>query len=172
MMFQEQYLKGLYLIEPEKKVDERGFFSRLFCENEFIQHNLPTHFTQVSTSFNHKKGTLRGLHFQIHPHEESKLIRCTRGSIFDIAIDLRPGSSTYLKYFSTILQNQTLLYIPKGFAHGFQTLVDDTEVFYQMDESYHPDSARGIRWDDPTFQIPWPLPITAISEKDRSYPWL
>lgn len=171
MIFHEQFIKGLYLIEPEKQTDERGFFARMFCEKDFASKGLVSNFIQSSIAFNSKKGTLRGMHFQIAPHEETKIVRCTRGAIFDVVVDLRPNSPTFYKWFSVKLcpENRYMLYIPKGLAHGFQTLEDHTEVFYQMDHPYHPDSARGIRWDDPVMGITWPLPVSVISNKDQTF---
>jgi dTDP-4-dehydrorhamnose 3,5-epimerase len=174
MIFQEQFIKGLYLIEPEKQIDERGFFARIFCEKDFASKGLDSNFIQSSIAFNFKKGTLRGMHFQMAPHEETKIVRCTRGAIFDVVVDLRPNSPTLYKWFSIKLcpENRYMLYIPKGLAHGFQTLEDHTEVFYQMAHPYNPDSARGIRWDDPAIGITWPLPVSVISNKDQTFSWI
>lgn len=170
MIFTETSLPGAYLVDLERREDERGFFARSFCKNEFNAMGLDDCVAQCNISFNHKKGTLRGMHYQIPPHAEAKLVRCTRGAIYDVIVDLRRDSTTFMKWYSVELaaENRAALYIPKGFAHGFQTLVDDTEVFYQMSEFYAPESARGFRWDDPQFGITWPLPVSQISEKDRA----
>lgn len=172
MIFTETRLKGAYLVSPERITDERGFFARSWCEKEFRALGLAPRIVQCSISYNSAKGTLRGMHYQIPPFQEDKLVRCTRGSIHDVIIDLRPGSETFgLHYGATLTaENRTMLYIPKGFAHGFQTLEDDTEIFYQMSEFYAPDSARGVRWNDPSFGLEWPGEVRIISEKDRSYP--
>lgn len=172
MIFQETGLKGVYIIELEKKHDERGFFARSWCGEEFGAKGLVSRFVQCNISYNKIKGIIRGMHYQCRPYEETKLVRCTRGSIFDVVIDLRPDSPTFCKWLAVQLsgRNYRMLYIPGGFAHGFQTLEDDTEVFYQMSEFYHPGYARGIRWDDPFFKITWPEKAESISEKDRSYP--
>jgi dTDP-4-dehydrorhamnose 3,5-epimerase len=170
--FQETVLPGSFIIEPQLHVDERGFFARTWCEREFNEHKLESKIVQCNISYNAKKGTLRGMHYQIHPHAEVKLIRCTRGAIFDVIVDLRPSSPTYKQHTSVILsaENRKMLYVPKGFAHGFQTIMDDSEVFYQMSEFFAPTSARGFRWDDSAFNILWPDHIRMISLKDRSYP--
>jgi dTDP-4-dehydrorhamnose 3,5-epimerase len=172
MVFHESSLKGAYVVEPEKQFDTRGFFARIFCEEEFGAHGLNPRIVQCSVSFNTQKGTLRGMHYQIPPHEEAKLVRCTAGAIHDVIIDLRPHSPTLRQWLAVDLtaENRRLLYIPQGFAHGFQTLVDHTEVFYAISDFYHPECARGIRWNDPAFQIPWPLQEVILSERDRTYP--
>lgn len=172
MIFSEAPLKNAFLIEPEKNRDERGFFARSYCAREFEAHGLTTRFVQCNISFNAARGTLRGMHFQRPPYAEAKLVRCTRGAIFDVIIDLREGSPTFRKHFGVCLDedNRLMLYVPAGFAHGFITLKDETEVFYQMSEFYVPQSAGGLRWDDPFFQISWPLAPTRISERDCSYP--
>lgn len=172
VIFDETELPGSYIIEPERLDDERGFFARTWCEREVKAHNLECKIVQCNISFNNKKGTLRGMHYQVHPHAEAKLIRCTKGAIYDVIADLRMDSPTYMRHVSVILSadNRRMLYVPKGFAHGFQTLEDETEVFYQMSEFYSPTSARGFRWDDPAFQIAWPADIRTISSRDRSYP--
>jgi dTDP-4-dehydrorhamnose 3,5-epimerase len=172
MLFKGTSLKGAFLIEPQRREDERGFFARSFCCREFEAHGLNPRVVQCNISYNAKKGTMRGMHFQVPPYEEAKLVRCTQGAIYDVIIDLRPGSSSYLKYYGVQLDfaNRSMLYIPEGFAHGFITLEDDTEVFYQMSEFYAPDTARGFRWDDPLFGIKWPLVPTVISERDQAYP--
>jgi dTDP-4-dehydrorhamnose 3,5-epimerase len=171
MIFTETKLKGAFIIEPEKLEDDRGFFARTFCQKEFAAYGLNTNFVQCNISFNKKKGTLRGMHYQVAPHQEVKLVRCTRGAIYDAIIDLRPGSSTCKQWVAVELTatNCRMLYIPEGFAHGFQTLEDNTEVFYQMSEFYYPESARGVRWDDPELNIEWPYCLPILSDKDRSY---
>jgi dTDP-4-dehydrorhamnose 3,5-epimerase len=171
MIFKETKLKGVYIIEIELMEDERGFFARSFCVKEFKEYGLNSNIAQCNISYNEKKGTLRGMHYQVAPHEEVKLVRCTMGAIYDVIIDLRPDSSTFKQWMVTELtaNNRRMLYVPKGVAHGFQTLEDRTEVFYQMSEFYHPKSARGIRWNDPAFGIKWPMLPTLITNKDRSY---
>lgn len=179
MIFRETKLKGAFLIEPELREDERGFFARTFCSREFAAHNLNFNFVQCNVSFNKKKGTLRGMHYQVAPHEEAKLVRCTRGALYDVIIDLRQDSSTFKKWMAVELtsDNRHMLYIPEGFAHGFLTLTDNSEVFYQMSQSHVPDAARGVRWNDEAFKIEW-LPADngskenefVMSDKDRTYP--
>ena len=171
MKFTEIPLHGAYIIDIEPIEDERGFFARSWCTDELKQHGLNTQLAQCNISFNHKKGTLRGMHYQIKPREETKIVRCTRGALFDVIIDIRPQSPTYKKWFGTELtqENHRALYIPEGFAHGFQTLEDNTEVFYMMSDFYHAECARGIRWNDNTFTISWPLETTSISKRDLSY---
>ena len=161
------------LIDLEKREDERGFFARTFCRGEFGAQGLPTTFVQSSVSFNRRAGTLRGMHFQAPPCAEGKLIRVTRGAIFDVIIDLRKESPTFKEHLAVELteSNARMLYVPEGFAHGFQTLEDDSEVFYQMTESYSPEHARGVRWNDPAFAIDWPrVERRTMIERDRSYP--
>jgi dTDP-4-dehydrorhamnose 3,5-epimerase len=172
MIFHETPLAGAWVLEPEHFEDERGFFARTYCRREFEAHGLDPSIAQCSVSFNNRRGTLRGLHFQTAPHEEIKLVRVTRGAIWDVIVDVRPGSPTFRQHFSIVLSAEAhnALYIPKGMAHGFQALEDETEVFYQISEFYAPESARGYRWDDPAFAIPWPEPVTVISEKDRNLP--
>lgn len=173
MIFKETSLHDAYLIQPEKIVDERGFFARSWCEKEFLDHGITPVIKQCNISYNEKKGTLRGMHYQIAPNEEEKLVRCTKGEIFDVIIDIRPDSPTYKQYKSFVLNenNHNMLFIPKGFAHGFQTMTDNTEVFYQMSNYFEPDAARGIRWDDMSFNINWPeVGQRIISEKDKLYP--
>lgn len=174
MKFIATPLAGLYIVEIEPIVDERGFFARSFCVREFQALGLEAAVAQCNISFNEKRGTLRGLHFQAPPNDEAKLVRCSRGAIYDVAVDIRPDSRTYLKWYAAELtpDNRRMLFIPHGFAHGFQTLVDGTEAFYLMSEFYHPQSARGLRWDDPAFAITWPIENPIISDKDRSYPLL
>ena len=172
MIFHETALKGAYVIEPERKEDDRGFFARTWCREEFASHGLSTTLVQCNISYNHKRGTLRGMHFQKVPHAEVKLVRCTAGAIFDVIVDLRPRSSTYAKYFSVVLSraNRHMLYIPEGMAHGFQTLEDSTEVFYQMSHRYEGSSAGGVRWNDPQFGIAWPPDTRIIAERDQQHP--
>lgn len=171
MIFTETKLKGAYVIDIEPLEDERGFFARSWCEEEFKKHDLNYKLVQCNLSFNRKKGTLRGVHYQIAPYEEDKLVRCTKGAIYDVIIDLRPKSETYTQWVSVELtsENRKMIYIPKGFAHGFQTLEDNTEVFYQMSEFYHPECARGIRWNDEAIRIIWPIEEKVISEKDNNF---
>ena len=172
MIFIETELQGAFIIEPEKIADERGFFARTWCQKEFARRGLTSQFIQGNISSNTEKGTLRGMHYQVHPHEEAKLVRCTQGAIYDVIIDLRPGSPTFKKWMAVELtaENHCALYIPEKFAHGFQTLVDNTELFYQMSGSYHPDCGRGIRWNDPAFRIEWPSDERIISARDQEFP--
>lgn len=172
MKFTPAGLAGAYIIDIEPAADIRGFFARSWCRREFEQHGLNPDLAQCSISFNKKNGTLRGMHFNAKPHEETKVVRCTFGKIYDVILDLRPESSTFRRWIAVELsaENRRMLYIPPGVAHGFQTLVDDTEIFYQISGFYHPESARGVRWDDPTFGIAWPPAERVISEKDRRYP--
>jgi len=171
VIFSETALKGAWLVDLQRINDERGFFARSFCQEEFAALGLKTGVAQCNISFNRLKGTLRGMHFQLPPKAEAKLVRCTRGAIHDVIIDLRPASVTYCQWISVELTgaNHRALYIPEGFAHGFQTLEDDSEVFYQMYEFFAPQYASGVRWDDPAFGIEWPLTNPIISEKDLSY---
>lgn len=172
MIFIQTGLKGAYRIELEKFGDDRGFFARTFCQREFTKMGLNPRFVQCNTSVSMKKGVLRGMHYQATPHEEAKLVRCTRGAIWDVIIDLREGSETFGQWVSEELthSNGRMLYVPEGFAHGFLTLSDDTEVLYQMSEFHMPGYAKGVRWDDPAFGITWPGKVALISEKDRNYP--
>jgi len=172
LIFTETKLKGAFVIELEKFEDERGFFARVWDKKIFVEHGLNVKLVQCSISFNKKKGTLRGLHYQQSPYEETKIIRCTRGKIFDVIIDLRLKSKTFKKWFGIELtpQNNKMLYVPKGFAHGFQALMHNTEVFYQISEFYRKKYARGFRWNDKTFGIKWPLKPTIISKTDSSLP--
>lgn len=172
MIFSETKFRGAYIIEIEKLEDERGFFARAWDQKEFNSHGLNSRIVQCNVSFNKIKGTLRGMHYQIAPYEEAKLVRCTKGKVFEVMIDLRHGSSTLHKWFGVELseENYKMLYLPEGFALGFQTLEDNTELFYQMSNTYMPEYARGLRWDDPFFNISWPLKPTVISKKDLSYP--
>jgi len=172
MIFRPTMLPGVVEIRLDPKGDERGFFARSWCQREFEAHGLNPSTVQCNISFNERKGTLRGMHYQAEPHPEAKLIRCTRGAIYDVVIDLRPSSPTFKRWVSVILDaaNRQMLYVPVGFAHGFLTLEDQTEVFYQMSEFYYPDLARGLRWDDPAFRIEWPAQPRVISDRDRTYP--
>jgi dTDP-4-dehydrorhamnose 3,5-epimerase len=172
LIFTETKLRGAFLIELEKHADERGFFARTFCQEAFEAHGLNSRVVQCNVSFNRRKGTLRGMHFQIAPFAEAKLVRCTLGSIHDVIIDLRPASPTFKQHFAVELsaENRKMLYIPEEFAHGFQTLKDDTEVFYQMSQSYSAEHARGVRWNDSAFGIDWPAGVRTIIERDQNYP--
>lgn len=172
MIYTETALKGAWIIDLQQLHDNRGFFARSFCKEEFAARGLCTEVAQCNISFNKIKGTLRGMHFQLPPKAEAKLVRCTSGAILDVIIDLRPDSATYCQWTAVELtgDNRRSLYIPEGFAHGFQTLADNSEVFYQMFEFFVPEYASGVRWDDPAFGINWPLSDPVISEKDRSYP--
>jgi dTDP-4-dehydrorhamnose 3,5-epimerase len=172
MKFRETELKGAFIIDLEKREDERGFFARSWCQKEFEEHGLTPTVVQANISYNKKKGTLRGMHYQAAPYEETKLVRCTRGAIVDVIIDVRPKSATFRKWIGVELtaSNYTMLYVPEGFAHGFQTLEDDTEVVYQVSQFYTPGAERGIRWNDPAFQIKWPGPVETTSDKDANWP--
>jgi dTDP-4-dehydrorhamnose 3,5-epimerase len=172
MIFRETGLKDAFLIEIERREDERGHFARSWCRREFESHGLNPRLAQCNISLNRRKGTLRGMHYQAPPFEEAKLVRCTRGSLYDVIVDLRPDSPSYRKHRGVVLtpDNGRMLYVPEGFAHGFLTLEDTTEVFYQISEFYAPDHARGFRWNDPAFAIVWPAEVEVISERDRSYP--
>jgi dTDP-4-dehydrorhamnose 3,5-epimerase len=172
MIFQASRLSGAFIIDPQRLDDERGFFARTFCRDEFAAHGLRLNFVQCNISLNSRKGTLRGMHYQDKPYEEAKLVRCTRGAIFDVIVDIRKKSVTYGQWFGIELtaENRRMLYVPEGFAHGFQTVEDDSEVFYQMAEMYKSEYARGIRWNDPAFNIAWPLPDPIISPRDAAYP--
>ena len=174
MKFVPTPLEGAFVVEPELIEDERGFFARSFCRDEFRARGLDPAVVQCNISFNSKRGTLRGLHYQAKPHEEAKLVRCTQGVIWDVIVDLRESSATRYRWFAVELNsnNRRALYVPAGFAHGFQTLADDSEVLYQMSEFYHPESARGLRWDDPVIGISWPSADPVLSPRDRSYPLL
>lgn len=171
MIFKETDLQGAYVIELEEFRDERGFFARAWCQKEFNDHALNSRVVQANLSYNEKKATLRGMHYQVAPHEESKLVRCIKGAIFDVIIDMRPESSTYKDWIGVELssENRKMLYVPEGFAHGFQTLEDHTEVFYQVTEFYTPGAERGARYNDPAFQIDWPLEVCVVSEKDANW---
>jgi dTDP-4-dehydrorhamnose 3,5-epimerase len=172
MRFKETEVWGVFAVEPERHEDERGFFARTWCRQEFAGRGLNADLSQCSISFNKRRGTLRGMHYQAAPHGEVKLVRCTRGALVDVILDPRPGSPTFGRWAAVELtdDNRVSVYIPEGCAHGFQTLADDTEVLYQIAGFYHPEAARGIRWDDPAFAVRWPLPPTVISPKDLAYP--
>jgi dTDP-4-dehydrorhamnose 3,5-epimerase len=165
-------LSGAHLVELEPVADERGFFARTWCAEEFRTYGLNPTLAQCSISFNKRRGTLRGLHYQEEPHAEAKLVRCTAGAIQDVILDLRPASNSFGKWFAVELTsaNRKMLYVPEGLAHGFQTLIDDTEVFYQISVNYHPESGRGVRWNDPLFGIEWPIQDPTISRRDQSFP--
>jgi dTDP-4-dehydrorhamnose 3,5-epimerase len=172
LIFRETGLRGAYIIDAEPHMDHRGFFARTWCQREFEEHGLNPRVVQCNISFNPKKGTLRGMHYQEATHEEAKLVRCTMGAICDVIVDLRPDSPTFRKHLTVTLsaESRKMLYIPEKFAHGFITLEDDTEVFYQISEFYSRESARGFRWNDPFFDIRLPLDVAVISERDRDYP--
>ena len=173
MKFVETTLKGAFIVEAERFDDERGYFARNWSDREFATVGVDARFVEHNTSFNRKKGTLRGMHYQVAPHEQLKLVRCTRGSIYDVIIDLRPDSATYKKWLGVELtgENMRTLFVPPGFAHGFQTLADDTEVSYHMSSYFEPTSGRGVRWNDPAFEIAWPaVERRIIIARDREYP--
>ena len=172
MRFIQTPLAGAYLVEPELIADERGFFARSYCRDEFTAKGLNPNLAQCNISYNKLRGTLRGMHFQKAPHAETKLVRCTQGAIYDVIIDLRSDSRTFAKWFGVELtaENRNALYVPEDFAHGFITLKDDTEVLYQMSEFFHAEYAAGVRWDDPVFSIQWPVEVKVISERDQNYP--
>lgn len=172
MIFVETRLAGAYLIKPERHNDERGYFARTFCQTEFVQHGLNPKVVQCSISYNHKKGTFRGMHFQAPPYQEEKLVTCVSGGILDYIVDLRPDSPTFKEYIKVELtqENGFALYVPKSFAHGFLTLQDNTLVMYQMSEYHHSEAAHGFRWDDPAFDISLPFQVTTQAERDRNYP--
>lgn len=172
MIFTETQIKGAYLLDVKQIKDERGFFGRSYCKREFEHLGLNTEVAQVNVSSNKAKGTLRGLHMQVRPFEETKLVRCTKGSIFDVLVDLRPQSETYLHWFGTELKAESfqMLYIPEGCAHGYLTLEDDTDVMYQVSQFYAPEAERGFRWDDLSFSIEWPIEPVVISPKDQAQP--
>jgi dTDP-4-dehydrorhamnose 3,5-epimerase len=172
MMYTETELRGAFVVEIEELRDDRGFFARAWCRGEFLDRGLNPKLVQCNISFNRKRGTLRGMHYQIVPCQEAKLVRCTAGGIYDVIIDLRSDSPTFRRWTAVELTaaNHRMLYIPEGFAHGFQTLENETEVFYQMSEFHDPDLARGIRWNDPVFNIDWPADERIISPRDAGYP--
>lgn len=172
MNFRETSLKGAFVVEPERFADERGFFAQSWSAREFAEHGLDPRAAECNISYNLKKGTLRGMHFQSAPYAQAKLVRCTRGSIYDVAIDLRPDSPTFRRWAGVELSadNRLMFFVPAGFAHGYQTLEDDTEVFYQVSEVYTPSHSGGVRWDDPAFGVTWPREVQVINERDDDYP--
>ena len=172
MIIESTTLAGAYTVDLERREDERGFFARSYCRREFEAHGLEPCVAQCNISFSRRRGTLRGLHWQAHPHGEARLVRVTRGALWDVIVDLRPDSPTYCLGFATELTADTrrALYVPEGFAHGFQTLVDDVEVFYQMSAPYFPDAQRGARWNDPAFGLDWPILPPFTNERDAGYP--
>lgn len=172
MIFSETRLKGAFTIEMERREDERGFFARSWCQKEFLAHNLNPVVVQCNVSFNRTKGTLRGMHYQAAPFAEAKLVRCTAGAVYDVIIDLRRDSGTYKQHVGEVLSagNERMMYVPEGFAHGFQTLEDNTEVAYQMSQFYSPEHARGVRYNDPAFGIHWMIGDPVMAERDRTYP--
>ena len=173
MTFLPTPLAGAYVVELEQRVDERGFFARSFCQEEFKAQGLDPRIAQTNVSYNRRRGTLRGMHFQAAPYAEAKLVRCTQGAIWDAIIDLRPDSPSFKRWHGIELSaaNRRALYVPEGFAQGFQTLADDSEVLYLMSQFYRPDSTRGLRWDDPAFGIAWPIANPQLSERDRGLPY-
>jgi dTDP-4-dehydrorhamnose 3,5-epimerase len=172
MKFIETKLQGVFEIQIEPMADERGLFARTWCKKEFESHGLESALVQCSVSFNKRKGTLRGMHYQVAPFEETKLVRCTQGTVYDVVLDLRPQSPTFKQWIAVTLETErrNAIFVPKGCAHGFLTLKDDVEVFYQMTEFYDAASSRGVRWNDPAFGISWPGNIEVISDRDRTYP--
>lgn len=172
MKFSLTPIPGAWIVDIEPRVDERGFFARSWCRDEFARHGLDARLVQCNVSFNRRRHTLRGMHFQCPPYEEPKLVRCTRGRMWDVVVDLRRDSPTYCRWHAVELtaDNRRALFVPVGCAHGFLTLEDDTEVLYQMGEAYHPEAARGVRWNDAAFGITWPTDAPLLSDKDASYP--
>ena len=172
MLFAETKLKGAFLLELEKREDSRGFFARTFCQREFTAHGMNPNVVQCNIAYNKKKGTLRGMHFQNAPFQEAKFIRCTKGAIYDVILDLRPGSPTFKQWTSAELNedNHKMLYVPEGFAHGYQTLTEVSEIIYQVSQFYAPESAAGVRHNDPAFAIKWPLEVSMISDLDKNWP--
>lgn len=172
MIFINTRLKGAFIIDIERNEDVRGFFARTFCQDEFSKLGMNTMFSQCSISFNYKRGTLRGMHYQTGSDAEIKIVRCTMGCVYDVILDLRPDSFTYGQWMAIELsaENRRMIYIPEGFAHGFQTLADATEVLYHISRPFNPLNARGVRWDDPAFGIHWPLPVSVLSPRDMSFP--
>lgn len=172
MKFTETPLPGAFVIDIEPIEDERGYFARTYCREEFARHGLNPQLAQCNVSYNRRRGTLRGMHFQAKPREEAKVVWCASGSVYDVIVDLRPGSPSFRRWHAVELRAGTyrMLYVPEGLAHGFQTLADDSAVFYQMSEFHDPACARGVRWDDPAFAIAWPLPPGVMSARDRGYP--
>ena len=171
MRFSETKLPGVFEIDIELMPDERGFFVRTWCQHEFEAHGLASKLVQCSLSFNRRKGTLRGMHYQAAPHEETKVVRCNKGAIYDVILDLRRQSPTFKQWIAVVLtaEKRNMIYVPEGCAHGFLTLEDESEVTYQMSEFWNAESARGVRWDDPAFQITWPEKVEVVSERDRTY---
>lgn len=172
MIFSPTPLAGAHVVELEQRDDDRGFFARVFCQEEFEVHGLNPNIAQCSISFNRRRGTLRGMHYQAAPYAEAKLVRCTQGAIWDVIVDLRPDSPSFKRWHGVELSaaNRRALYVPEGLAQGFVTLADNSEVFYVMSQSYRPDAARGVRWDDPAFGITWPIADPHLSERDRDLP--
>lgn len=172
MIFQETGLPDAYVIAIQRLEDERGFFARAWCQREYADHQLNTQLVQCNIAYNHRKGTLRGMHFQRAPYAEVKIVRCTRGAIYDVIIDLRPESPTFKQHFGVELtqENHKMLYVPEGFAHGYLTLTDGAEIFYQVTQFYKPEAADGVRWNDPRFGIVWPAAVEVISARDANYP--
>jgi dTDP-4-dehydrorhamnose 3,5-epimerase len=171
MIFNESPLRGAFTIDLEKRGDDRGFFARAFCEKEFAQHGLASRFVQVNNSLSAQKGTLRGMHYQLAPHAEVKVVRCIKGALYDVILDLRKDSPTFGQHFGAELSadNRRMMYVPKGFAHGLITLTDDAEAFYFVDEFYAPQHERGVRWNDPKFNIQWPIEPAVLSDKDKAH---
>jgi dTDP-4-dehydrorhamnose 3,5-epimerase len=172
VIFTETELRDAFVVDLERREDERGFFARAWCANEFADAGLSTRLVQCNVSFNRHRGTLRGMHYQVAPHAEVKLVRCTRGAVYDVIADLRPDSPTYLRWIGVELtaENRTAIYVPEGFAHGYQTLVDETETYYQVSVPHAPSAERGVRWDDPALAIEWPFPDPILSAKDAAWP--
>lgn len=172
MKFTPTNIQDVFIVELEKREDDRGFFARGFCQREFEDHGMIPDVVQANISYNKYKGTLRGMHYQVSPCEETKFLRCTKGSVYDVIIDMRPESKTYKKWIGVELtdKNYKMLYVPRNFAHGFQTLEDETEVMYLVSEFYAPETERGVRYNDPTFMIQWPLAVAQISDKDAGWP--
>ena len=172
MIFHETKLAGVFEIRLEQKTDDRGFFARSWCKREFEEHGLNSAIVQCNISFNHKKGTLRGMHYQADPHQEAKLVRCAQGTVYDVVVDLRRQSPSFKQWVAVVLTaaDRNMMYVPAGFGHGLLTLEDRTEVFYQMSEFYHPELSRGVRWNDPALQIKWPSEPIIMSDADRNYP--
>ena len=171
IIFTETPLQGAYLVDPELRRDQRGFFARTWCREEFAARGLDATFVQANLSYSARRGTLRGMHYQVAPHAEDKLVRCTRGAMYDVIIDLRPASPSHKGWFGVELsaQRYRMLYVPAGFAHGYLTLEDETEVMYEVTAAYHPESERGLRYDDPAIGIAWPIAVSVVSDKDRSW---
>lgn len=172
MFFRELAACGVFEIRLDRREDERGYFARTWCKNEFQEHGLKADLVQCSVSFNTRRGTLRGMHYQLQPYAEAKLVRCTQGAVYDVVLDLRANSPTFRSWVSTVLtvEEHNMLYVPEGCAHGFLTLEDRTEIFYQMSNVYNQEAARGVRWNDPAFRIAWPSEVNVIAERDRTYP--